>query len=325
MSTPNVSVVFPREHPAPAVVDMATLVEANGLDGLWVIEDCFYTTGVSLAAAALTATSELSVGLGIMPAVARNPAITAMEIATLGALGPGRFIAGIGHGVQEWMGQMGVRPASPLTTLAETLVIVRRLLAGERVDFDGATATMREVKLDAPADPIPPVLAGVRQARSLALAGREADGLVLAEGTGPTALRHALATAGRTDDPSFVTTVFTPLCVLDDGLAARRAMTGFVRGLAESGNPAISVHPRLGDIKAALAEGDEAVAQLGPDVWIDIGAIGTADDAAAHVRALADAGAADVALFLAPDDLDLAFSQVADAVEVKRLVATAPA
>ncbi len=320
MSSPSVSVVFPREHPAGAVIEVATLAEGAGLDGMWVIEDCFYTAGVSLAAAALTATSELSVGLGIMPAVARNPAITAMEIATLGALAPGRFTAGIGHGVQEWMGQMGVRPSSPLTTLEETLVVVRRLLAGERVTFDGATVTLNDVALDAPADPVPSVLAGVRKERSLALAGRAADGLVLAEGTGPTALRQALATAGRTNDPEFAATVFTPLCVLDDAVEARRVMAGFVRGLVLAANPAMSAHPHLDAIKTAMDAGDDALAELPDEVWIEIGAIGTPDDAAAHVSALADAGADDVALFLAPDDLELAMAQIPEAAEVKRLV-----
>lgn len=114
-----------------------------------------------------------------------------MEIATLAGLAPARFTAGIGHGVREWMGQMGARPVSALTALEETITVVRRLLRGERVDLDGATVSMRGVQLHAPPNSPPPVLAGVRRPRSLALAGRVADGLVLAEGTEPTAVRSA--------------------------------------------------------------------------------------------------------------------------------------
>jgi alkanesulfonate monooxygenase SsuD/methylene tetrahydromethanopterin reductase-like flavin-dependent oxidoreductase (luciferase family) len=77
------------------------------------------------------------VGIGILPAVARNPAVTAMEIATLCGLAPGRVLPGIGHGVQAWMQQMGVRPTSPLATLEEVLVAVRRLLDGDRVTMHG--------------------------------------------------------------------------------------------------------------------------------------------------------------------------------------------
>src|SRR5699024_6275102 len=155
----------------------------RSLDGkvgeLWLIEDCFYTTAPPLAAAALAVTEELRVGLGILPARARTAAITAMEIATLAGLGPGRVVGGIGHGVQSWMGQMGVRPASPLTALDEVLTTVRRLLAGEEVSFQGRYVTLDQVQLDQPpAQPVP-VLAGVRGPKSMALAGRSADGVVL--------------------------------------------------------------------------------------------------------------------------------------------------
>ena len=112
---------FDRTFPAGLVTEMAARLDAGGADQLWVIEDCFYTAGVSLAAAALSVTERLQVGLGILPAVARNAAVTAMEIATLCALAPGRVLPGIGHGVQTWMGQMGALTPSPLTTLEEVL------------------------------------------------------------------------------------------------------------------------------------------------------------------------------------------------------------
>lgn len=317
-SSRTVGVTFPREHPAPAVVDIARRAESGDIDRLWVIEDCFYTAGVSLAAAALTATERLGVGIGIMPAVARNPAITAMEIATLAALGPGRFTAGIGHGVQEWMEQMGARPSSPLTSLEETLTVVRRLLRGDRIDLEGSTVSMRGVALDAPPDPVPPVLAGVRQRRSLEVAGRAADGLVLAEGTGPATVRDALARAGRTGDDDFHVTVFTPLAVLADRAEARREMAPFIRHLVESGNPGIESHPEVDRVRAAVAEGNDAVARLPDQVWRELGAVGDLDDAIAHVGALHEAGADDVALFLAPDDLALAVAQVEQAVTIRR-------
>ena len=116
---PRIGMCFDRTFPAAQVTEYARQLEASRLDELWLIEDCFYTAGVSLAATALSATERIAVGIGILPAVARNPAITAMEIATLCNIAPGRLRPGIGHGVQEWMGQMGVRPASPLAALEE--------------------------------------------------------------------------------------------------------------------------------------------------------------------------------------------------------------
>ena len=74
---------FDRSFPAGAVADYARRIEAAGIEQMWLIEDCFYTAGVSLAATSLEVTESITVGIGFRPAVARNPAIKALEIATL--------------------------------------------------------------------------------------------------------------------------------------------------------------------------------------------------------------------------------------------------
>jgi 5,10-methylenetetrahydromethanopterin reductase len=305
----GVGMCFDRSLPAPFVVEVAEALDAASVDQLWVIEDCFYTAGISLAATALARTESLTVGLGILPAVARNPAITAMELATLANLAPGRVLAGIGHGVQEWMEQMGVRTPSPLTTLDEVIAIVRRLLHGESVTLDGSQFTMKDVTLDAPPTQPPPVLAGVRGPKSLALAGRVADGVVLAEGAGPTYVRESIERAGAPNP--FRVSVFTALAVGDDAREMRRVMSPFVAGLIDGANPAPNAHPHIDEIRERHAErGVEGIADMPADWWIELGAIGTFDDAVRHAEALADAGADDVAFFPGPtvevarDDLD---------------------
>jgi 5,10-methylenetetrahydromethanopterin reductase len=305
----NVGMCFDRSLPAPFVVEVAEALEAGGVGQLWVIEDCFYTAAISLAATALARTEVLTVGIGILPAVARNPAVTAMEIATLAQLAPGRLLAGIGHGIQEWMGQMGARTSSPLTTLDEAITIVRRLLHGETVTFEGSVFSMNDVTLVAPPDEPPPVLAGVRGPRSLALAGRVADGVVLAEGAGPTYVRDAIERAGSPEP--FRVSVFTALAVGDDAREMRSIMAPFVAGLLDGTNPAPNAHPHIEEIKERYeARGVDGIADMPAEWWIEIGAIGTFDDAVRHAEALADAGAHDVTFFpgptveLARDDLD---------------------
>ncbi len=79
----------------------------------------------------------LTVGLGVLPAPLRNVVITAMEIATLEAMFPGRLRVGIGHGVQNWMRQAGAAAASPLTLMREYVTALSDLLAGRSVTVDG--------------------------------------------------------------------------------------------------------------------------------------------------------------------------------------------
>ena len=157
MTRLNIGYCFDRTYPPHAIREFADRLEAGGVDQLWVIEDCFFTSGITLAAAALARTDRLTVGLGILPAVARNPAITAMELATLANMAPGRLLAGIGHGVQSWMEQMGARTPSPLTTLEEVLTVVRQLLRGEQVTFHGRQVHLTDVLLDQPPAVAPPV------------------------------------------------------------------------------------------------------------------------------------------------------------------------
>ena len=302
---------FPRELPALFVREVAERLEADGLDQLWVIEDCFFTTAPSLAATAFAHTERLDVGIGILPAVARNAAVTAMELATLAQLAPGRLLAGIGHGVQEWMQQMGARTPSPLTTLDEVISCVGRLLAGESVTFDGRHVQLTDVALQPAPEIVPPLLAGVRGPKSLALAGRVADGLVLADCAGPTHTRASIAQTGRADDPTFRTCVFTALCLTDDRADAHRLMAPFIESQLTAPWPGINDHPHIAEIRERHAGGGlEAIATMPGEWWLELGAIGDLDDVVAHADAMRHAGTTELAFFpgpaveLARDDLD---------------------
>src|SRR5216684_3456286 len=74
---------------------------------------------IAVATAILAATSTVTVGIGLLPVPLRNVALTAMELATLARLFPGRLTAGVGHGVLDWMSQVGAKAASPMTLLRE--------------------------------------------------------------------------------------------------------------------------------------------------------------------------------------------------------------
>ena len=297
---PALGVCFPREFPAADVVPAARTAERLGAADLWLVEDCFFTTAPALAAAALGATERINVGLGILPAVARNPAITAMELATLAGLAPGRLIGGIGHGVQDWMEQIGARRSSPLTALAEVLDAVRALLRGEQVTVTGREVRLHEVRLDHPPEPVPPVLAGVFGPKSLALAGQHADGLVLADWPVPDYVRSAgqLAAGGE----GFQIAVFAPASIdTDRGQARARIAPELAEAIGRRPGTLLAL-PFFDELARRVADGGpQALLAMPDDWWLRLGAIGTPDDVAAHVEALAEAGADRVALFLSPD------------------------
>ena len=214
----------------------ARAAQAAGADEFWVVEDLGWGGGISAAAAALAAVETMAVGIGVCPAPLRSPVLLAMEFALLARLHPGRFLPGIGHGVQDWMRSVGVAPRSPLALLEETVTTVKDLMAGRTVRLDGREVHVEGTTLIHPVDPVPPVVTGVLGPKSLELSGRVADGTLLVEGTGPDlvarareAIDRGRAAAGRSDPHRIL--VFLGAHVTDDPAVADevggRAAQGF--------------------------------------------------------------------------------------------------
>ncbi|MFJ8104866.1 LLM class flavin-dependent oxidoreductase [Streptomyces sp. NPDC096132] len=266
----RIGVMYDRDWAPEGLPGFARQAEGLGADDLWVVEDLGWNGGVSAAAVALGATERLRVGIGIAPAPLRSPALLAMEIATLARVFPGRLVAGIGHGVPEWMAQVGVAPRSPLSLLEETITSVRALLLGERVELDGREVRLDGVRLVHPPADVPPVVAGVVRPRSLELSGRVADGTLIAEGHGPDDLENirALTTKGGAG-PEHTLTVFSFACVGDDPAEVSRTL-----------------HPHTEGHGAWLGRPQEEVFTVS----------GSPEEAAGNVGELAAAGAGTVVL-----------------------------
>jgi len=270
MTNVRIGVMYDRDWVPEGLPGFAREVEALGVDDLWVVEDLGWNGGISAAAVALGATERLRVGIGIAPAPLRSPALLGMELATLARVFPGRLVAGIGHGVPEWMESVGVAARSPLALLEETITSVRALLRGEHVEVAGREVRLDGVRLVHPAAEPPPVVAGVVRPRSLELSGRVADGTLLAEGHGPADLTSALA------------------LVRKGGAAAGHSLTVYTYCSVghDAEQVAQALRPAVEDQGAWLGRPPEEVFTVS----------GTAADAAGHIRELEAAGADTVVL-----------------------------
>lgn len=199
-------VVFRPQSPPEQLRSTVEAADAAGIDELWLWEDCFLEGGLTTAAAALAWSSRVTIGVGLLPVPFRNPAAAAMEIATLARLFPGRLVVTLGHGVQEWMQQVGAAVDSPMTLLREHTVAIRSLLHGETVDVRGRYAQLDRVALDWPPAEPPTLLVGARGPRTITLAGEEADGVLLDTVTDPDVVRRARSLVGEKQ-----VSVYTPV------------------------------------------------------------------------------------------------------------------
>ncbi len=187
----SVGVVFRPQQPPEELHAVVEHTDAAGVGELWLWEDCFLEGGLTSATAALAWSERLHVGIGLLPVPLRNPAVVAMEVATLSRLFPGRFVAGLGHGVGEWMAQVGAGVTSPMTLLREHTDAVRALLDGERVDVAGRYVRLDDVALGWPPPQRPMVVLGAHGPRTLRLAGEVADGVLLDGSADVEAVRRA--------------------------------------------------------------------------------------------------------------------------------------
>ncbi|MET7454724.1 LLM class flavin-dependent oxidoreductase [Streptomyces sp. NPDC005574] len=259
--------VFRPQLPPERLRDVVLIADQSGLGELWLWEDCFREGGVSAAAAALAWSERVRVGVGLLPVPLRNVAVTAMEAASLHRMFPGRAVVAVGHGVQDWMGQVGARVESPLTLLREHLDALRGLLGGARVTTDGRYVKLDDVALDWPPEGPVEVLAGATGPRSLRLSGEAADGTVLTSSTTPDGVREARrlidagrAAAGRTGEPHRV--VVNLLAATGPDAAARLRAELVAEGVGSV--PDLGV---AGDA-AAVAKAVQRLAEAGADTVV---------------------------------------------------------
>jgi alkanesulfonate monooxygenase SsuD/methylene tetrahydromethanopterin reductase-like flavin-dependent oxidoreductase (luciferase family) len=272
----TLGVIFQPSFPPEQLPAAARRAERAGIEELWVFEDCFKESGIASVTAALAATERITIGVGILPMPLRNVAILAMEIATIDRMFPGRARFGVGHGVLDWMGQVGRRVASPLTLMREYVPALRGLLAGEELTVDGRYVHLDRVRLDWPPTGRVPVLAAGEGPKTVALTGEVADGTVLTTGTSAGMTRAAVASiadarraAGR--DAAHEVVLFL--------------MAEFGEGAAER------MEAELDDWRL---EGERRVAATGSD-----------DEIEATVRTMLDAGATTVLLQSRTGERDL--------------------
>lgn len=303
--TSPVGVFVATSTPPEQIGPLAASAERLGFGEVWVAEDYFCYGGFTGAALALGATERITVGLGIVAAVARHPAVTAMEIASLARAYPGRFLPGIGHGLPLWTDQMGLTARSPLSALTECVEGVRELLAGTTVDRQGKQFTFKNVTaVHRPTKPVP-LLTGVLGPKSLRLSGRIADGTVMSVVAGTryleTAVAHireGMAEAGRSEHlvPTFA------LFSLDrDGDAAkaavRPALAMYIAALGPH-NPLTGAFGYNDEIATMLEQTDPAdLPDALPAEWVEtLTVAGDPDEVAARIAALRAAGATTVVL-----------------------------
>lgn len=298
-------------------IEIAEAVEKNGLSGIWFAENPFNRGVLPAAAGAALATKRIKVNIGVFNPYNRHPTLIAMEIGALDELSNGRAGLGIGSGIGDRITRMGLSYEKPLGAVRDAITIVRGMLRGENVTYEGAVFSVKNVKLEAPAPrPDMPIYMAATGDQALRVCGQVADGLMISNMSPPgytvRALELLAEGAGKAGRPTPKTIIQYVPCVARQERAEARQVVKETLGemlsaywtagekwpatrqamLRGSGIPEEEFARAMDRLKAG-----EKPAQVLDDRFVDAYSIaGTADDCVAAIGRFGEIGVTELIL-----------------------------
>ncbi|MEF8785002.1 MAG: TIGR04024 family LLM class F420-dependent oxidoreductase [Haloarculaceae archaeon] len=159
------------------LVDMSTRAEREGYERVW-LPETWGRDAVTVLATIAERTDEVGIGTSIMNVYSRSPALIGQTAATLQEASDGRFRLGLGASGPILMeGWHGVDYGNPLRRTRESIDVIRQVLDGETVQYDGEYFQLAGFRLRQGPPEVPPSIdAGGMGPKSVELAGRFGDG-----------------------------------------------------------------------------------------------------------------------------------------------------
>jgi probable F420-dependent oxidoreductase len=311
---------FVEAVPPRLAVELGRRVEEAGFRAAWFPEITFGDS-FGPATATATGTTGLLLGTGVVGIWSRSPVTMALQAASLNELSDGRLLLGLGvqarNYVEGWHGQ---RYERPIRAMREYVTILRRILAGGPVTFEGELFSVRDFQLQIPLPEQPARLyVAAVGPQMIRLAGEVADGVLgycwsaaYVRDVALPALRQGAARAGRSLDEIDVACGY-PTVVAEDGSGLEQAKGQVLMfATASSSSPFYAesfAAAGFGDVvrevqeRVAALDADGALAAI-PDEAADAMTVsGTPDDVRRRVEELRAAGVATVAVNPSPPGL----------------------
>jgi 5,10-methylenetetrahydromethanopterin reductase len=319
----RVALYLQDKHPIREAMEYVRHAEERGFEAVWQAESRLVREATVPMAAFAAVTESIKVGSGVVNNWTRNVGLLAATFVTLDDLAPGRILLGIGAWWDPLASKVGIERRRPLQAMRETVEVTRRLLAMERVTFEGEFVRLRDVEIDVVhgrrESRDVPIYLGATGMRMMELAGEIGDGVLLNYLVSPSyngraleALAAGAARSGRgmedVDRPQLV------VCSLDEDRdaaldRARELVTQYLGQqphIMKASGVDQSLLDDIGKVLTWPAGPEEirrAMSLVPDDVVQLITASGTADECRARVRAYVEAGCTCPVLYPLGDDV----------------------
>jgi 5,10-methylenetetrahydromethanopterin reductase len=182
-NTRRVALYLQDKHPIRDGMDYARYAESRGFEAVWQAESRLVRDAIVPMAAFAAVTDRIQIGSGVINNWTRNIGLLAATFLTLDDLAPDRVICGIGAWWDPLAKNVGIDRRKPLVAMRETIEVMRRLLAMERVTFHGEFHHVDGIELDVVHGRREPrnvkIMIGATGPQMMELTGEIADGAVL--------------------------------------------------------------------------------------------------------------------------------------------------
>jgi len=295
---------FSAMLPVSQIVNYARLVEAEGIRTFWIAESHHYRSGTTVATAVSEATEKINVGLGIINPWTRHPTLIAMETATLDEISKGRIILGLGAARAAIIKHEIT--TSPILAMRECIEIVRRMLGGKKVTYEGKVFRLADVGSHLGFKPLRtnvPIYLAAEGKRMLQLAGEMSDAVLLTSVITPPYLKFAIRnieegarSAGRKLSDIKICS-YLLLSTSRDFDSAEEAVKGYVAYYAANVEPIMLRYAEVSEeetkpIKDAYRKGgmEEASRLVKSDLIRKLAIAGTPEDCRERLKKYSDSG-----------------------------------
>ena len=213
--------------PAEDVISVAVEAERLGYEYCLVADEGFHPDVYACLGAIARATDRITLGV-LTNGYTRHPAVTAAAAATVNELSGGRLVVTLLAGGSMVLSPMGIERARPARVVADSVQALKRLWSGAEVSWRGETCSLDRARLGMGPQSIPIWIAS-RGPRLLALAGQQADGVILTVkpdlGAALSLIGSAAAAAGRREPRRFY---LGRICYTPELLEGQRRTLSFV-------------------------------------------------------------------------------------------------
>jgi 5,10-methylenetetrahydromethanopterin reductase len=290
-------------------VSFVRRAEELGIGDLWLTDSSLHSRYCySYLTLAAVNTTSMRLGTAVTNPVTRHPAMGAVGAATIDEISGGRAVHGIGAGDRP-LEALGLKPAR-LALLEDSIAAARRLWQGETVSWEARGFTLDDAHLRYPARPDIPVYISASGPKTLQLAGKVADGVILLAGLHPDGIEYALSHidkgASEAGRPRPKITVFAYGAIDEDedaAMAQGRSIAAWFPQTAPVYCELAGLSPELVQKVRDVYSGGEfqeaaRAADLLPDDFVRRMALsGNAEAAKTHLRTLRDLGVDSVSVF----------------------------